>query len=168
MHQAMAKVQTRTFSAHQDLILSVIRKQAGTLAKAAMEGVMNAVDAGASEINVSLHSGQLVIEDNGKGFESEDSIKEVFEVFGSPHETDAEGFSTDAKYGTFRIGRGQLFAFGSNVWQTNTFEMRTDINTKGLEYELHTGVTEVRGCRVRVDLYDLSLIHISEPTRPCR
>ncbi len=148
-------VEVRRFVAHDNLILSVIKRQAGTLAKAILEGVMNSIDAGASLVQVEITAGEVNINDDGKGFESADSIKQVFEVFGQPHELDDEGISTDAKFGTFRIGRGQLFAFGANVWRTNLFRMRTDIDKMGLQYELQTDVLPpVRGCSVQVELYE--------------
>ncbi len=163
----------RSLRAHADLILQVIKRQAGTLAKAIMEGVMNAIDANATVIQVRLKPDCLTITDNGKGFDSADSIKEVFEVFGSPHEINEEGISTDAKFGTYRIGRGQLFAFGVNVWKSNTFKMTTDINGLGLAYDLSVKQTVQPGCAISVQLYDkLSLRDIQqtvdEVTKLCR
>ena len=37
--------ETRTLNAHNKLLFDVIRRQAGTLSKAILEGVMNSVDA---------------------------------------------------------------------------------------------------------------------------
>ena len=45
---------TRKFRMHPDLLFSVIKAQAGTLAKALMELVMNSVDAGASRIEIMM------------------------------------------------------------------------------------------------------------------
>lgn len=173
MPAATVTVEDREFRAHQSLITDVIMRQAGTLSKAIAEGVQNAVDASASTLVIQLSSHTLTLSDNGKGFESADSIKEVFEVFGQPHERDANGISTDAKYGTFRIGRGQLFAFGVNTWRTNTFEMRADVKGDGLKYKLTSGLKPVRGCTVTVELYDaLSLGDIGrvrdEVTKLCK
>lgn len=163
----------RSLRAHADLILQVIKRQAGTLAKAIMEGVMNAIDANATVIQVSLKPDGLTIKDNGRGFDSADSIKEVFEVFGSPHEMNEEGISTDAKFGTYRIGRGQLFAFGVNTWRSSTFKMVTDINGLGLAYDLSVKQTTQPGCVITVQLYDkLSLRDVQqtvdEVTKLCR
>lgn len=136
------------------MVLNVIKRQAGTLAKAAMEGVINSEDAKATRIDIMLTGSTLRIEDNGKGFQTAASIKEVFEVFGTPHELDDNGISTDAKHGTFRIGRGQLFAFGVNTWRTNSFRMHVDINKDGLEYDLVNNASHQPGCVVEVELYD--------------
>lgn len=165
--------EVRTLKAHDNLVLQVIKRQAGTLAKAVLEGVMNSIDAGAQNISVLVSHNTVTVTDDGKGFESAESIQNVFEVFGMPHELDEEGISTDAKFGTFRIGRGQLFAFGRNVWTTNTFKMCTDIDTKGLQYELYTDQPKVAGCVVTVLLYEgLSVREVQstvdEITKLCR
>jgi hypothetical protein len=164
----MSKTNTterRSLKAHADLILQVIKRQAGTLAKAVMEGVMNAIDAGATTIQIQLKPDRLIITDNGKGFDSADHIKDVFEVFGSPHEMNEEGISVDAKFGTYRIGRGQLFAFGVNEWKSNTFKMTTDINGLGLAYDLSVGQSPRLGCEITVQLYEkLSMRDVQQTT----
>lgn len=152
--KATSTIETRTFRAHDHLILDVIMRQAGTLSKAIAEGIQNSDDAGATEVDILLTSTKLAIVDNGKGFETAEQIIEVFEVFGHPHDRDEQGISTDAKYGTFRIGRGQLFAFGANVWRTNSFQMSADVKARQLEYDLESELPEERGCCVRVNLYD--------------
>lgn len=150
------KVQTqrRRLQAHENLILQVIKRQAGTLSKAVLEGVMNAIDAGAQNISVTVGTSTVTISDDGRGFESEESIKQVFEVFGQPHDLDEGGISKDAKFGTFRIGRGQLFAFGVNTWRSNGFQMMTDINAWELEYNLTTDLPVQPGCMITVKLYE--------------
>lgn len=147
------RVERRTFQAHANLVLQVIKRQAGTLAKSIMEGVMNAEDAGASRIDVTITATHVHIKDDGKGFDSADSIKQIFEVFGQPHDLDDNGVSTDAKFGTFRIGRGQLFAFGRNTWRSNSFRMETDIDRNGLDYNLVSGAEHTPGCQIEVELY---------------
>jgi len=59
------KTTTHKFRAHDALILDVIMRQAGTLAKAIAEGIMNAVDANATRADVTLTSDTLLITDNG-------------------------------------------------------------------------------------------------------
>ncbi len=155
--------QERTIRSHENLVMITIKEQCGTLSKAILEGVMNSIDAKSTIIDVTIQSDKVVIIDNGRGFKSEESIKEVFECLGLPHERDAEGYSVDAEFGTFRIGRGQLFAFGKNRWRTNTFEMLTDIDNRGLKYTLNTGLTNSPGCTVEVELYQsLNIREISE------
>jgi hypothetical protein len=142
-----SKSETRRFGMHANLLYDVITKQAGTLEKAILEGVMNGVDAGASRIDVTLDHRTLTIRDDGKGFVDRSEIENFFETFGTPHE---EG---DATYGRFRMGRGQLFAFGVNAWRTNSFEMDVDIKSKGLDYDLRTVPDHVQGCSITVSLY---------------
>lgn len=141
----------RTFGMHPNLLYDVITKQAGTLQKAILEGVMNGVDAGASRIDLELGTDRVVISDDGKGFTGRDEIEKYFETFGTPHQ---EG---DATYGRFRMGRGQMFAFGTNKWITNVFQMEVDIKTKGLDYDLVDTVGKgkpFKGCRIEITLYD--------------
>jgi hypothetical protein len=91
----------------------------------------------------------VVIEDDGKGFASRDEIERFFRTFGTPHE---EG---DATYGRFRMGRGQMFAFGINRWRTNVFQMDVDIKTKGLDFHLQeVPGAAAKGCRIEIGLYD--------------
>jgi hypothetical protein len=139
----------RRFKAHDQLLVSVIKRQAGSLWKAVIEGVMNAVDAGATKCDIDLSPQQLNIKDNGKGFKSKKEIEDFFETFGQPHE-DAE----DKVFGQFRMGRGQLFAYGRNLWRTGTFEMTVDINKDGLDYHLIDGLSQEDGCAIAVELYE--------------
>lgn len=140
-------VEQRRFNMHSNLLYDVITKQAGTLQKAVLEGVMNGVDAGASEIKVDLTHSTLSISDNGGGFPNREAIENFFETFGTPH---VEG---DAKYGRFRMGRGQLISFGINHWKTNEFRMMVDIKANGLDYNLETSNEVHPGCSIFIELY---------------
>lgn len=143
-------IETRRIRMHENLLFDVITKQAGTVQKAILEGVMNAIDAGASHCDVNLDCGRFSISDDGKGFVGMDEIDAFFETFGTPHE---EG---DARYGRFRMGRGQIMAFGVNTWRSNGFEMNVDIKHRGLDYDLvQLPAKDVRkGTSVNVVLYD--------------
>jgi hypothetical protein len=148
--------------AHPALIMSVIKRQAGTLAKAALEGVMNAVDARATKIELSIDRDQLILVDDGKGFGDVANIHKFFKVFGQPHEG-----SENKIFGTFRMGRGQLFAFGRNVWRTGPNLMDVDVEKRGLAFTLKTDCLDDQpGCRIVVSLYEkLNLAAISELRR---
>lgn len=166
-------IKQKRFKAHDNLIVDVIKRQSGSLGKAVLEAVMNSVDAGASQVKITLQADRLEVVDDGKGFQSEHEIDEYFATFGAPHSKDSEGEVTDAKYGEFRMGRGQLFAFGVNVWVTNILELRVDINSKGLDFEVHPAGVPHQGCRVKLDLYErLSATNlnytIEEITRNCK
>jgi len=140
--------QTRTLKMHRNLLYHTIMRQAGTIAKAVLEGIMNSVDAKATFCDIELTQDSLTIMDDGCGFRDSREIDEFFETFGTPHE---EG---DATFGTFRMGRGQLFAFGVNEWQSGEFKMEVDIKHKGLEYAFSDGQANINGCIIGVNLYN--------------
>jgi hypothetical protein len=143
------------------LLLDVIQRQAGTLAKAMLEGAMNADDARAKHCTMTLNETVLTIEDDGTGFRSREEIETFFEVFGQPHNEKEE-----KKYGTFRMGRGQLFAFGKNVWRSGDWKMTVDVKTTGLNYVLAKLKQPVKGCRIEVTLYQpLLLVQHAETVR---
>lgn len=138
----------RRFGMHQNLLYDVILRQAGTLQKAILEGAMNAVDADATACHITLDTHRFSISDDGHGFQSRQEIEEFFETFGTPHE---EG---DAVYGRYRMGRGQMMAFGVNTWRSRWFEMQVDIKNFGLDYNLTVHDEDRAGTTVDVDLYD--------------
>lgn len=147
------KTERRTFQAHQGLILTVIHRQAGSLEKALLEAVMNSVDAGATAVDVELTWDKFTVRDDGRGFDSAESIEQFFEQFGQPHDVDEHGRPRDARYGTFRIGRGQMFTFAHTIWRSGKYGMDVDLRTNGLDYDL-SEYTEVEpGCRIEGKLY---------------
>jgi hypothetical protein len=145
--QVNAFKETLEFTMDPNLLVSVIKSQAGTLTKAISEGVMNSIDAGATRVDVTITDNSFIIEDNGRGFASEVEIKNWFGRFGTPHE---EG---DATYGRFRMGRGQMMAFAATTWESGPFQMVVDIEKSGLNYELQTLSQPVKGCRIVGSLY---------------
>lgn len=144
----MSQPEARSFRMHPSLLYSVIRNQAGTASKALLEAGMNAIDAGATKCDIRVSETSFTVTDDGKGFASREVIEEFFETFGTPHE---EG---DAVYGRFRIGRGQIFAYGATTWLSNTFRMKVDIKAKGLAYDLETDAESVPGCRIDGTWYE--------------
>lgn len=145
----MATNETRQFKMHERLLFDVIQRQAGTLAKAILEGVMNSIDARSTWVDIRLNERSVAIRDDGKGFRSREEIEKYFETFGQPHAA-----SEHKVYGTFRMGRGQLMAFGRNSWRTGPFEMSVDIKNKGLDYQLQSNLKKARGCTITIDLYE--------------
>lgn len=138
-------IRRRNLTAHNELLVKVIKDQAGALDKGILEGVMNGREAGSEQVRIITQSDgkKLIIEDDGKGFRSETEISEWFEKFGTPH-ADSEG----KKWARFRMGRGQLFAFGKNIWRTGGFrmvvvriktELDNDVNFMGLEFRDYCG-----------------------------
>ena len=147
--------ETRDLQMHKKLLEDTIKRQAGTLQKANLEGVMNALEAGSPEVKIELKvdvndssKARLSIHDDGIGIEHKDELISHFETFGTPHEA-----SENTYWKQFRMGRGQMFAFGKNVWRTATFKMVVDIDNKGLTYELTENLPFVQGCQIDIDLY---------------
>lgn len=152
MSKSATKVERRKFKMHPKLLMDVIKRQAGTLAKAIMEGVMNAVDAKATECRVSITHETVTLDDDGHGITEREHIEKFFETFGQPHEEE-EGKT----YGTFRMGRGQMFSFGVNKWTTGPFIMHVNVKDLGLEYDLHVSKSvgdERDGCAIEIQLYE--------------
>lgn len=149
----------RQLKMHNSLLWNVIHAQAGTIEKGILEGIMNSVDAGATKCDVILKEDRFSIIDDGKGFRDDKEIDEFFETFGTPH---VEG---DATYGKFRMGRGQMFAFGRNVWETGNYRMTVDLKPQktqitkeaGLGYDFERTKKFVQGCHIDVRLYDKML-----------
>lgn len=143
--------------AHPQLIIDVIRRQTGSLDKAVLEGCMNAIEAKASCVEISFNpdgievykpGSILSIRDNGKGISTEEEIDKFFETFGTPHEESEEKI-----WAQFRMGRGQLFSFGKNVWRTGPFQMTVDIEKDGLDYTIEDNLDIHEGCSIFVNLY---------------
>ncbi len=137
------------FTAHEHLLVDVIQRQAGTLGKAFLEGVMNSIDAGATAIELTIGPEGFVLADNGRGFNGQDEIKTYFATFGTPHK---EG---DRVYGTYSMGRGQLLAFAKTTWTSNHHVMKTDLQGMGLRFLCSEIAEPYRGCRVEGQVYDL-------------
>ena len=154
---------TERFEFKQDpnLLRSTILRQAGTLWKAILEGVMNSVDARATKCDITITNEKVTIIDDGRGFQSEEELEQHFQTFGTPHSED-----DDAIYGEFRMGRGQMMAFGANRWTTNSYVMLVDIkdDSKGMSYELEVAPEPFDGCRVEIDLYDELYTNVLEDT----
>jgi len=134
-------------------MLDVIKRQAGTLQKATLEGTMNACEAGAKEVRISYEEkGEqefLSIFDDGEGITTLKDVKRFFNTFGTPHEE-----SEHKTWAEFRMGRGQMFSFGKNVWRTGTFEFIVDVKNRGLKWTKRTGLPMVKGCQITIELYN--------------
>lgn len=146
-----------SFSSHSSLLLTVIKSQAGSLAKALLEAVMNSVDAGAQAIRIDLNETSFSVTDDGHGISDRDELERVFATFGTPHE------AGDAVFGRFRVGRGQMFAFAATQWRTGTFRMSVDLENQGLDFNLESGLRPVKGCQIKGQLYiPMSPMELSE------
>jgi len=149
--------ETRTLKMHTELLLTNINRQAGDLQKAILEGVMNGLEANADYVKINFSENgamggkpgsKLTIVDNGHGISSVQEIYNFFEMFGTPHSE-----NENMIWKQFRMGRGQLFSYGKNIWRTSTFKMVVDIKERGLDYDLWSGLPHVDGCTIEVELY---------------
>src|ERR1700733_14420898 len=76
----MGTIETIEFSVDKDIIHSLISRQAGTLAKALLEAIMNAIDAGSTRVAVRLGATGFSVSDDGRGFRSKQEIENWFAV----------------------------------------------------------------------------------------
>lgn len=137
---------TIPFVMHPKLLRDVIERQAGSLWKAVLEGVMNSIEAGAHGVDVTVDPLRLRIHDDGQGFTNREQLRTCFETFGQPHEA-----SEKKVWAQFRMGRGQMFAHGRNVWRSGVFRMTVDIATS-LGYDLEEDLPVAPGCCIDVTL----------------
>lgn len=188
--------ETLRLSAHERFIIDGIRRQAGTVEKAVLELVMNAIEAqlhSRSEPVVNIEftvdddgsNPKLVVRDLGRGFKSRTEVKEWFAKFGTPHDECPEcqktmkqvsrvytcpgcGYKAEGRtWAEFRMGRGQAFSYGRNVWCTGEFCMEYDLETEPdkrtyakkdgsdhiLDFRLDSGLPNHKGCEVTVHFY---------------
>lgn len=141
----------KRFGISTSLIRHLIDSQAGTLEKALMEAVMNAVDAGASQVDVTLNREGFTVRDNGRGFRNLDEVEAYFGTFGFDH--DAPGEAGKRTYGRFGIGRGQMWKFATTRWHTNTLLLDVDIRTRGLDYIVTEGQPDADGTLITGTYY---------------
>lgn len=168
----------RKFRATEGLLHDVMRKQAGSVEKAILEAIMNSVDANATEVTVNIEETLVEVFDNGDGLQ-EDDVIDYFEQFGYKDDDIA-----DKEFGKFRMGRGQIFNFGKNIWQSQQNLLLVDLNNEetevnerfvgdvedddfirmdgdnyvldsgGLSYNFLDATHQTNGCRIGVYLYD--------------
>lgn len=137
------------FDVDKSIVSNLIHSQNGTAATAVRELVMNAIDAGSPNCVIKLGSNNFEVRDTGKGFEGRESVEKFFKRFGEPHK---EG---DAIFGRFRIGRGQIMAFGKITWHSNEFKMITDVANKGNGFDLVEDKNDIYcGCKITGEFYE--------------
>lgn len=159
------------FTADKRLLDYFIQRQAGTLEKALLEGIMNAVDAGAKRIDITVkqdpdsNTWVAGIRDDGCGFSSLKQIKQVFGTFGLEQSADEKGNKT---FGEFRIGRGQMFCFGRNIWRSGRHIIEVDYRERGIEYSVCPASEPISGCCVEIYLYDSPLPAYGSVDNLCR
>ena len=138
-------METRTFRMNNKLLFDVITRQAGTIEKAWLEIVQNAIDAGATNVSFKINKDKFKAEDNGKGMNRKEIVT-YFEEFGNSSKQEND-------LGEFGMGRGQIFAQGKTIWKTQDYKMIVDIKEKGLNYKLDEN-NNVKGTCIEVELYN--------------
>lgn len=168
----------RDFQATEGLLHDVMRKQSGVIEKAWLEALMNSVDAGATEFSLIVEPDFTTITDDGDSM-TEDEVERYFEQFGLK-----DSDITDKEFGKFRMGRGQIFNFGVNIWRARenymvvslddsevqvTLEECTEtedeciisqsddqytVDSSGLGYALLDADSHDKGLRIHVDHYN--------------
>ncbi|AHG20663.1 DNA mismatch repair protein MutL [Chania multitudinisentens RB-25] len=138
------------FELDPQIIHHIIYNQAGSIGKAVIELLMNAVDAQAADVSLALTRDGFECLDNGNGFASREEVLRYFGRFGTPHD---EG---DATYGRFRLGRGQIMAHARTVWRSKVWRMTVDTRTMGYNYDLDEQVENnaISGCLITGEWYE--------------
>lgn len=144
---ALAKPETRQFQIDPNIIFDLIKRQAGTLAKAIVENVSNSKDASANNVWITLTTKGITIKDDGFGFASREEILRVFEVLGFVHN------DRERVYGRYGIGRAQMWCFASARWVSNGFRMDVNIAQRGLDYDLYTDLPPQPGLTITGTFY---------------
>lgn len=131
------------------VIHSIIHHQAGSIGKALIELIMNSVDAGATFVRLAIDKSGFECSDDGQGFASHSDVIRYFGRFGTPH---VEG---DAKYGRFRLGRGQIMAHAATIWRSNSWQMSVDTLSMGYSYDLEELKAPEPGCNISGQWYEV-------------
>lgn len=126
----------RKFQATEGLLNDVMRKQSGVIQKAWLEAVMNGVDANADFISLNITEDTTRYSDDGDSM-VEQEIKDYFENFGLKDD-DIE----DKDFGKFRMGRGQIFNFGVNIWRAKDNYMVVSLEDEATTVTLPDCTTE--------------------------
>ena len=128
------------------LLFDVITRQAGSIEKAWLEIVQNAIDAKATEVLFRITTERFTASDNGKGMDKQEIVT-YFEEFGNSSKQDSD-------LGEFGMGRGQIFAQGKTNWNTQNYRMIVDVKNKGLEYELIEEKENKQGTSITCHTYN--------------
>lgn len=150
------------FQATEGLLHDVMRKQSGVIEKAWLEALMNSVDANASEFRLMVDEEQSVIEDDGDSM-TEAEVEKYFTQFGLK-----DSDITEKEFGKFRMGRGQIFNFGTNVWRARNNYMVVDLDNETTTVDLpecnvqeDDGVVDVDGETYTLNTEGLSYVMLS-------
>ncbi|EGQ44165.1 MAG: hypothetical protein J07AB43_02240 [Candidatus Nanosalina sp. J07AB43] len=120
----------QNFQATEGLLHDVMRKQSGVIEKAWLEALMNSVDANATEFHLDVTEDRSTISDDGDSM-TEQEVQKYFSQFGLK-----DSDITDKEFGKFRMGRGQIFNFGTNIWRVKENYMVVDLDNEATTVNL--------------------------------
>ena len=148
----MTATERRQFKVDQHATVHMIYSQAGSIEKALLENVMNAIDAGASQVNVTVTEAGYEVSDDGRGFRTMSEIEDYFERFAFNHDGDA--LQSERTYGRFGIGRAQQWKYARCTYRSRTFQMDMDLRERQLRYLLTENLDDHPGTRVTGTWYE--------------
>lgn len=119
-----------SFKATEGLLNDVMRKQSGVIQKAWLEALMNGVDANASKVVFQIDESTTEYSDDGDSM-LQSEVERYFEQFGLKDD-DIE----DKEFGKFRMGRGQIFNFGVNIWRARENYMVVSLDDESVTVQL--------------------------------
>lgn len=136
------------FEMSEDLLRSVILKQAGSVLKAIEECIQNALDADATIIELGINQLGFRFYDNGCGM-NKNQIDSYFKIFGNSSKKNSKD-----KIGAFGMGRGQVFSFGYTVWQTKNWKISVNIMRR-LGYKIRKIRKEIKGTEIYCTFFNM-------------
>jgi hypothetical protein len=149
-------VERKEFKIHSAVLGHFIHSQAGSAGKAIIELIQNSIDAGATQCSIEISRTGFFLRDDGHGFATIQDVELFFATFGTSH------IDGDAKFGRFRVGRGQIMGFASTVWQSNQFQMAVDIKTIGYGFDLSSMAEALPGCKIEGMWYEPLILEKDE------
>ena len=122
-------------------------KQTGSIAQAIIELLINAVEANAKSVCLTMTKEHFSYSDNGHGFASFDDVLRYFGRISIPQ---SEG---EATYRRLRLGHGKILAHASTTWVSNRWSMTVDTRLMGYNYELEDLPKALPGCTIKGTWY---------------
>jgi len=117
-----SRPERRSFTLHHSLIRTLILDQAAGLDAALRELVMNAIDAGATAVHITLDHERFEVRDDGRGMGTRADVLRNFECFGRPQDAIPKAF------GRYRLGRAQILGYAATTWRSGTLQMTVDFH----------------------------------------
>jgi len=124
-----------SFKATEGLLNDVMRKQSGVIQKAWLEALMNGVDANASKVIFQIDESTTKYRDDGDSM-LQSEVERYLEQFGLKDDD-----IKHKEFGKFRMGRGQIFNFGVNIWRARENYMIVSLDNESVTVQLDNCTT---------------------------